>query len=325
MITQTDLHAAMARAALAPTVHNTQPARWRSDEAGLTLACDLAATLPSGDPLGRDAGLSCGAVAEAMVLALAARGQGVQVTDLWAQGDRASIPGHRIAARLDLTGPVATDPLAAMLERRFTWRGRFDPAPAALFGWGRADAVLVTDPGGKGWLAALGDDAGLAVMRDPALRHELLHWMRLSPRHPRHAHDGLSRAAMGFGALEALSARLALGPLWPLLDRLRLTRPLTAEATATTSSAVIACFHRPADESPLSSGRAYLRLCLEAAHLGLAGWPLAALSDTAATNAAVCARYGIGPDRRLIQVIRFGKPTGPMPPRARRPAAELLC
>lgn len=162
-------------------------------------------------------------------------------------------------------------------------------------------------------------------MRNTASRRELMHWMRLSARHPRHAFDGLGRTALCLSPAEALGARLALGPLWTLLDRLGLTSALTAEASATGSAAAIAALHRPAEESPLASGRAYLRLCLEAAQLGLAGWPLAALGDTPATNAAICARYGLGADRRLVQVIRFGRPTGPMPPRARRPLKEILC
>lgn len=143
------LHQAMLRAALAPSVHNTQPARWRVGDDALWLACDLAAVLPAGDPLGRDAGLSRGAVAEAMVLTLADLDLRADVIDLWEKDDRATIPGHRIAARLTLREGAVPDPLAAMLERRFTWRGGFDPAPVPLGGWGRPDTVLITDPAGK--------------------------------------------------------------------------------------------------------------------------------------------------------------------------------
>ena len=77
-------------------------------------------------------------------------------------------------------------------------------------------------------------------------------------------------------------------------------------------------------ENAVTSGRAYLRLCLEAADLGLAGWPMAAVSDQPQTNAEICASYGIGSDRRLVQVIRFGLPSAPRPPRARRPLGEVI-
>jgi hypothetical protein len=319
-----DFEAAVLRAALAPTVHNVQPARWKRDGAGAWLAADLAVGLAHGDPLGRDLGLSCGAVCEAMVLALAAQGFSATVTDLWAADDRAMIAGHRMAARIKWEEGGQPDGLSAVLEVRYTHRGEFGAEPVALFGWGRGDALLVTDPSGKDWLADRHDWAGLQAMRDPGMRHELLHWMRLSGRHPRYKYDGLGREAMRLSPLEALAARFALGPLWGLCDRLGVTAGLTTEAKATQSAQVVALFHRAVDESPVTSGRAYLRMCLEAAHLGLAGWPMAAVSDHPQTNAEVCARYGIGPDQRLVQVIRFGVAGTAPPPRARRPLDEVL-
>lgn len=311
----------ISRAALAPSVHNVQPARWRQTETGLALFCDMSVGLAVGDPEARDAALSCGAALEAAVLALSARGFGAEVADHW---DRSDGGGLRPVATLDLREGGAEDGLHRFLEARFTWRGLFAPAPDGLFGWGRSDAVLVTDASGKEWIAARNDGASLEIMQDGAFRRELLGWMRLSDRHPRAAYDGMSRAAMRMSGAEAFGARFALGPLWGLLDMLGLTKGLTAEKDATQTADVIALFHRPADESPVASGRAYLRMCLEAASLGMAGWPMAALSDHPQTRAEICARYGIGTDRRLVQCIRFGKPTGEAPPRARRPLSEVV-
>ena len=319
-----DFRALVARAALAPTVHNTQPARWKRDGRGAWLAADLSVGLAHGDPLGLDLGLSCGAVAEAMVLALSEVGQSAAVTDLWANDDRQTLPGHRMAARIDWEPGGPVDELARQLEARFTHRGAFLPDPVALVGWSRSDAVLVTDAAGKDWLAGLQDQAGLQVMQNRPFRRELLGWMRLTRLHRRYHFDGLGRESMRLNSVEAMAARLALGPLWPLFDRLGLTASLTAEAAATRSAQVVACFHRPATESPVTVGQAYLRLCLEAAALGLAGWPMAAASDDPPTNAAICARYGIGPDRRLVQVIRFGVASVAPPPRARRPVSEVI-
>jgi hypothetical protein len=323
MLNDDQLRAAVARAMLAPSVHNVQPARWRRDRGGLLLTCDLGVGLAVGDPEGLDAGLSCGAAAEAMVLALSAIGIAATVTDLWANDDRRLVPGHRVAARLVLA-QGNEDRLHRQLERRHTHRGGFDPAPVNLFGWGRQDAILVTDAPGKSRLAELNDWASLEIMRQAPFRRELLSWMRLSPRHPRYAHDGLNREAMAMSAGAAFAAQYALGPFWPLLNRLGQTKAITAEAEKTVAAQVIACFHREAAESPVTSGRAYLRMCLEAAGLGLAGWPMAALSDHPATRAEVKARYGLGDDRRLVQVIRFGVPNGPAAARARRPVSEVL-
>lgn len=319
-----DFAALVARASLAPSVHNVQPARWRRDGQGAWLAADLSVSLAQGDPQGLDLGLSCGAVAEAMVLALAEAGQTAVVCDLWAVDDRKTLAGHRTAARIDWVPGGDPDPLSRHLAARFTHRGAFAPGPVAQFGGGRQDAVLVTDAPGKAWLAGLHDQAGLQIMQAGPFRQELLGWMRLSRAHRRYRYDGLGREAMRLSALGGLAARLALGPLWPLLNRVGLTPALTAETDATRSAQAIGCFHRPAGESPVTTGRAYLRLWLEATAVGLAGWPMAAVADDPATNAEICARYAIGADRRLVQVIRFGVASSAPPPRARKPLSEVI-
>lgn len=321
MIDSATLARVVTRANLAPSVHNTQPARWRQDGGVITVAADLSVGLKVGDPTGQDAGLSCGAAVEATCLALGDLGWGASVTDLWQAKDRESWPGHRMAARLEIK-EGRPDPLAAALEQRFTWRGAFG-AGGVPPDWQRNDCVMVTEDTDRAWLAARNDVASLGILRDALFRGELVQWMRLSDRHPRVAFDGLSRAALGLKWWEAPVAGLALGPLWPLLDRLRLTGALTAEAAATRSAPVIACFFRPQGESPVTSGRAYLRLCLEAAARGFAGWPMAALADDPQTAAKVSARFAVPAGHRLVQVIRFGPPRGTAPPRARRPLAEV--
>lgn len=313
----------VTRASLAPSVHNTQPTRWMFTQTGADVYCDTRLILPRADPSGHGAALSCGAAIEAAVLALSAHKIGAKVTDLWHLGHDGA--DHlRLIARIELTGKGAEDGLHAQLERRFTWRGLFDPAPVALFGWTRPDTRLVTDVPGRAFLADINDRASLEIMQSRPFRRELRSWMRLRPNHPRTPHDGMSLAALRMTPAEGRGAGLALGPLWPLLHLLGRTKALTAEAEATNTAPVIALFHRPVGESPIESGRAYLRMCLEAASLGMAGWPMAAISDDDATRAETCARFGIGPDRRLIQAIRFGRAGAAAPPRARRPLAEVI-
>lgn len=309
----------VAQASLAPSVHNTQPARWRRTETGIDILCDGEVVLPVGDPDGRDAGLSCGAAVEATVIALSAKGISVTVDDQW----KGAGAGLRPVARLTLNGPCEPDPMVGQLEHRFTHRGVFAPGTVSLFGWGRADVALVTDPPRKAWLAELNDRVSLDIMRGKAFRTELLHWMRLLPWSPRYETDGLNREALRLTPVVALGARLALGPLWGLCNLFGLSRAITAEAEATTSAQAIACFHRPLDESPVETGRAYMRMCLEAAHLGMASWPMASLADNRTSRDEITARLGLSADRRLVQVIRFGTAETEPPPRARRSVGDL--
>lgn len=324
VITEADFHACILRAALAPTVHNTQPARWHRDGPVLSLFCDTDVGLAVGDPQGRDAALSCGAVLEAMLLALGAKGYAAHIDETGkstAQGQ-----GLVAVAHLTVTGKCAPqEGLHRSLEPRFTWRGPFGGEPLDLYGWTRSDTRMVLDGPGRAWLAERNDQASFEIMQDAGFRAELLHWMRLSPRHPRAGRDGMDRAALRMSAVQAFAAPLALGRLWRMLGRFGATKSLTSEADVTLTAPLIALFHADAQEPPLTTGRAYLRLCLEAAALGLAGWPMAALSDHARISGETCARFAVPPERRLVQAIRFGRPTGTAPPRARRPLSEVLC
>lgn len=311
----------VARAALAPTVHNTQPARWVRDGDVLSLFCDTDVGLTIGDPTGRDATLSCGAVLEGMVLALSAHGFAATVS--LTGKDTAPRQGLLAVAHVTLA-EGAEDGLHAQLERRFTWRGAFVQEDPKLFGWTRPDTRLVLDQPGRTFIAQRNDWASHEIMQDAGFRRELVHWMRLSPNHPRAGLDGMDRAAMQMSRGEARMAPWALVKLWPLMRVCGMTKGLTSEANITLGTPVIALFHRDKNEDMVEAGRAYLRLCLEAASLGFAGWPMAALSDHAQTNQDLCERFGIPSDRRLVQVIRFGQPTGEAPPRARRPLSEVL-
>ena len=68
------LRTALSLAARAPSVHNSQPWRWRVGSHSLHLHADPSLHLPSTDPDGRDLMLSCGAALNHCVVALAALG-----------------------------------------------------------------------------------------------------------------------------------------------------------------------------------------------------------------------------------------------------------
>lgn len=317
------LEQVVTRARLAPSIHNVQPARWRLADGRIEIGCDPTDALPVADPEDFGAGLSCGAAVEATVLALSAQDLAADVTDLWTETDRATWPGLRMVARIAVAGGGPL-PLADQLERRFTWRGPFAGDTPQLYGWTRKDTQLVLDAPTRDWLADLNDRASFEIMQGGPFRRELLSWMRLRDDHPRAPSDGLSRRALGLGKGRARLVPWQLGPFWPVMNALGRAKSLTAEAEMTRTAPVIACFHRPVTESPVETGRAYLRLCLEATHLGFAGWPMAALSDHPAAREEIEGRLAIDPDDRLVQVIRFGVPMGDPPPRARRPLSELI-
>jgi len=73
------LRRAVARATLAPSVHNSQPWSWRIGPRGVDLSTDATRRLPRTDPDGRDQVMSCGAALHHLLVALADAGQGARV------------------------------------------------------------------------------------------------------------------------------------------------------------------------------------------------------------------------------------------------------
>lgn len=320
-----------AEANLAPSVHNTQPARWMLDGGGcILLAADLSRHLSIGDPTGRDMGLSCGAALEGMVMALAARGIGVAIEDLWADNILDWRPGYRLAARLTLAGTAKATELAGWTTKRFTWRARFLPATPEqierLEHWlaETADVKRASGHEDLAFIAALNDRASLSIMCDRSFRNELVAWMRLSPTHPAYAFDGLNLAALQMGRLEgALAEHVLASPLFDIADRLGLGRALVAEAEKTMTATACLLFHRPESESPIAWGRAFYRFWLSFTRFGFAGWPMAVLADLPSAAEALQQRFPLPPGHRLINVLRVG-PIASTVPKFRLPARDLV-
>ncbi|HSJ77699.1 MAG TPA: hypothetical protein VK913_03090 [Erythrobacter sp.] len=311
-------------AALAsPSVHNVQPARWRIDGDALVLLEDVSRRLNVGDPQGNDAAISLGAAAEGAAIAASGEGLATRVERIDGE-DR----DFRKVARLTFAPGAAPDPLLPVLEMRASWRGGFlaptaqdCEAAAALAG---ADCTVISDPAAIAAAAATYDRASYAIMRGPGFRAELTHWMRLKRSHPEWARDGLNAAAMQLSGAEALAAGAVLGPLFRPLAAMGLAPALLAEAKGFAHAAGVALFHRPADEDPFDSGRAFHRLWLAIDAVGFGANVLAAVADHNETAAALCRDHGIPEGHRLVSAFRIGRRDGQRFPRARLPLDEVL-
>jgi nitroreductase len=120
---------ALMLASRAPSVHNTQPWRWRVDPAGLHLYADADRQLPNTDPDGRDLILSCGTALHHCVTAFAAVGWRSKVTRLPDAAD----PGHLATIELSAHPADFVDiTLAAALPRRRTDRRHYSSWPVPM-------------------------------------------------------------------------------------------------------------------------------------------------------------------------------------------------
>lgn len=317
----------LAEVSRAPSVHNVQPARWRFDDGGVTLLHDRSRTLPAADPTGRDVEASLGASFEGMCLALSRFGLGLTeprraVDD--GEGEFRSICTARFVAGESL------DLLAEHVPRRRSWRGAFMPADAFdLISLettmnARNDARLLIGKEDISCVARLNDECSWEFMRDPSYQAELHAWMRLSPADPLWGVDGLNAECLAMSAGERHAASLLFRPsVFRLLKTIGVARALVAEAARVRSAAAAIVFHRPQDEPPFESGRAFYRLWLEITAAGLVACPMSSIADSASGSAEVRARCRIPGERRIVNVLRVGKASSKPPRSPRLPLSEL--
>jgi hypothetical protein len=110
----------------APSIHNTQPWRWRTSPRGLELHADPSRQLRAADPLGRNLLISCGASLHHAVVAAAALGWHADVERVPAGAEAT------LLARLTLyPGPPSESAASDLqsIEQRCTDRRRFTSWP----------------------------------------------------------------------------------------------------------------------------------------------------------------------------------------------------
>ncbi|MCE7004639.1 nitroreductase family protein [Kibdelosporangium philippinense] len=173
---------AIALAIRAPSVHNSQPWRWRVGDSSLHLYADWSRHLTATDPDGRDLIVSCGTSLHHLRVALAAMGWGTIVHHVPNPGDSSHLASVEVFERQ----PTEEDiPVAAAIPRRRTDRRLYSswPVPEALldqlgeFAFEQG-AVLrsATDPAMRFRLVSAIAEADRLQGTDPEYGSELADW-----------------------------------------------------------------------------------------------------------------------------------------------------
>jgi len=177
------LRRAAVRATLAPSVHNTQPWRFRRNGSSLEIHADWDRRLRVLDPRGRQLLISCGCAVFNARVALAAAGYEAVV-------ERLPDPAQSsLLARLTTPEHREVEPtigwLDPLIELRHTNRRPFadestpDDVVAALVAAARAEGAElfpITDPEHQAATAALSREADRLESVDPTYRAELRAW-----------------------------------------------------------------------------------------------------------------------------------------------------
>lgn len=314
MMTDADREALLQAAVVAPSMHNTQP--WRFRFVGWTVEVyrDRDRELPAEDPSRRMLFVSLGAAIFNLRVAAAARGMGSQVRHLVDQRR------PDLVAVVEFDGPAVASmaALAPYLTQRRTNREPFsdEQLPPQL----RVEldlcarvegAVLqwIDKPTRRWWLRIATNEATTADDEDTARTAERRHWV------------GGDRAVDGIPS-SALGSRVAGGD------------PVVREMAATEADAgrPVADFEREPQFAVLATrydgpiewlraGQALEHVLLEATARGVA----TSLLNQAIEHEELRGEINdpLGPWQRPQVVIRFGY-GGQVPPTPRRPAADVL-
>src|SRR3954447_19773752 len=194
------LDEAVEHALRAPSVHNTQPWRWRVDDADgvVELYADRGRHLSATDPDGRDLLISCGAALGHLVVALAHAGWRATTLRFPDPENSAHLATVRVTGPRDAQAGVLAE-LFPAIHRRHTDRRRFShrPIPPGLIrdlvdAAARVDVVLQPVGRAQDRFAAVLVDAASRPRWPPGSPAELQIWTR---RHGG-ARDGIPSTAI---------------------------------------------------------------------------------------------------------------------------------
>jgi nitroreductase len=116
-LTEAAALAALEVAVRAPSIHNTQPWRWRLDGGALVLLADRTRQLDVGDPDGHSLLISCGAALHLTELALRAAGWRIETTCLPYRGDPDTLARFRPVGRAHADDRLEGEVVAALGRR----------------------------------------------------------------------------------------------------------------------------------------------------------------------------------------------------------------
>jgi len=318
---------ALQVAVRAPSIHNTQPWRWRLGGAGLELLADRTRQLAVADPDGHSLLISCGAALHLCDLALRAAGWRVRTSYL----PDSSEPD--LLARLDPIGHGELDEdlgarAEAALRRRSDRRPFADaeisePDREMLRAAGSNHAAYVDFPDTPDrhvQLAAAVSWADRAERNDTAYLAEMRRWLRDPDVHalvdgipagviphvaeddPRHTDVPLRDFEVGITGGQLIKHDLDERPL-----------------------IVVVFTHSDGALDHLQAGVAMMRLMVQAELMGLATCPLSQAVDFAAFRARLQGRMGwVGYPQMMLRIGHPSTPIAELPLTPRRPVAAVL-
>ncbi|MEU5690840.1 nitroreductase [Actinosynnema sp. NPDC020468] len=300
-------------AALAPSVHNTQPWRFRVAEDRVELYPDLSRRLPATDPVDRELRLSCGAALFNLRLAL--RGHGVTPLVTLMPGSEA--PGALAIVRAGGRRPP-DDETAALVDAIPDRRTNRRPFREVVVPVRHRQALVRAAERERAWLHVVADREERAKVQslvakahrvqaaDPGVREELLAWT--GPR----GGDGVPPRSAG--------NRPAPQDEWSFRDFQARERP-PGKDYESDPLVVVLCSFYDGPSAELQTGQALQRVLLTATTFGLSASFLSQPVEVRPVRDELRRALGGTLVPQTVLRVGFGSP---VPASPRRPVAELV-
>jgi hypothetical protein len=330
-VEQQDWAQVVAAATRAPSIHNTQPWRFRASGDRLDVFLDRDRALPVLDPTARQQIISCGIAVEFAVVGLAVRGLATEVALLPEDGAPDHLAAVRIAGRSTPTEEEAA--LAEAIEQRHTVRAPFlsRTVPGELIeriqteaGRFRTWVKPITRSEEEVATVFLISRAEEIEQGDPAYLAELQRWMRTDPG----AVDGVPVEAVPADDPQARPSN------WLIRDFVVGTREHSEFLPAGDPDAPPPEVERPAvvlmgtDEDDrddwLQAGRALARVLLLATVEGVAASPLTQALDWPSTRTRLQSRLSLVGHPQMLLRMGYPPETPAGAVSGRRPVEEVL-
>lgn len=325
----------IAEANLAPSLYNTQPARWRFSPDGTVLVYeDLSRRLQVADPTGRLARMAVGAAFEGLNIALSKTGLSLHVLHLAPPGKEpdGDNPSLRLVASALITQGAVRDVLGAYVYERHTFRGEFEPvnpeAREALAGLmcHLGDVVAIVESADIADIAQRYQHCRAELKLRMGYQAEFYRWMSWTQREAQRRHDGLNIRDMAPARLPRVTKPVLLRTLARMtLESLGVEPAMYNETRSIASASAIGVLTGARNEDAFCSGQRLYRVWLEMCRAGYALCPMVAATDTAGGLLTLRNRFKIPIDRQITSLFRVGKvAAGTRYHRQRLPVRELL-
>lgn len=290
------------------SAHNVQPFRFQFSVNDVFVFLEPSCILPVADPHHKDLWMSLGALVETLSIGLAEHGLEPVINDL----QKNFTTDRHIAILTFRKIEAKKHPLASVLSKRFSYRGRFEKLNSKLIEAAKreleADGFSVlADKKSKNIIAKIYNSTNLKFLTSKGYIEELYSWLRFSPLHPRWKYDGLNAESIALNSVETWGAETLLKPRsFRFLAKLGLAGFVIDEGPQINSAHFIAAISCPLDTTALEKGRLFLRYWLKLAEHGVYGAPLSLLTDETSVVEKLKPLFKLQSTETFVNIIRCG-------------------